>query len=102
MRLTRRMAMAGVSATMAAGAVLAGGSSAMAATTTPPTAARLPVPSAAADTGRHLDHHRDARQPTDRWIEDQLATFYPSSIHRLAIFDPWVKDQLATFCPDGR
>jgi hypothetical protein len=100
MRLTPRTAMAGACATMAAGAVLFGGSSAMAAA--PHAAERLPAHISAAGTGHHLDRHHTARQPTDRWIEDQLATFYPSSKHRLAVFDPWVKDQLAQFPPDDR
>ncbi|MFF8731950.1 hypothetical protein ACF073_36565 [Streptomyces sp. NPDC015171] len=101
MGLTRRVAMAGVSATMMAGAVLAGGSSAMAATTVSPAAGRLPAQSAAAD-GPRSDRHRDSQRPADRWIEDQLATFYPSYTHRPAAFDPWVRDQVATFFPAGR
>ncbi|MES4891063.1 hypothetical protein [Streptomyces sp. NPDC096012] len=97
MRLTSRTAMAGVCATMTAGAVLFGGSSAMAAT--PHAAEHLP---AQVGTCHHADRHHTARQATDRWIEDQLATFYPSSKNRLAVFDPWVKDQLAQFPPRDR
>ncbi|MFG2604855.1 hypothetical protein ACGFT2_15110 [Streptomyces sp. NPDC048514] len=100
MRLTPRTTMAGVCATVAAGAVLLGGGPATAAT--PAAAEHVPAQVTAADTGHHLGRHHTARQPTDRWIEDQLATFHPSAEKRLAVFDPWVKDQLAAFPPAER
>ncbi|MFF8861254.1 MULTISPECIES: hypothetical protein [unclassified Streptomyces] len=93
MKFTRRIAIVGASAAMAAGAMAIGGGPAVAAT--PHTPGHHPATAGAErpSAGRH----HDARQPTDPWIEDQLATFYPSSAKRLAVFDPWVKDQLAKF-----
>ncbi|GGS55361.1 hypothetical protein GCM10010206_16470 [Streptomyces cinerochromogenes] len=89
MKLTRWVASASVCAAIAGGVVLTGGSSAIAAT--PGAGGHHGAPSAAVG----MDHHGSARQPTDPWIADQLAAFYPSAAHRLAVFDPWVKDQLA-------
>ncbi|MEW2251750.1 hypothetical protein AB0907_31025 [Streptomyces sp. NPDC006975] len=115
MKTTRRIALVGASAMLAGGAVLAGSGSATAATPPAPdpcaaagaTAGQAPstgapagqAPSTGAPAGQapSTGGHRAARQPTDPWIEDQLATFCPSSTHRLAVFDPWVKDQLAQF-----
>jgi hypothetical protein len=105
MKTTRRIALVGASAMLAGGAVLAGSGSATAATPPAPdpcAAAGAPAgkaPSTGAPAGQapSTGGHRVARQPTDPWIEDQLATFCPSSTHRLAVFDPWVKDQLAQF-----
>lgn len=72
---------------------MVGGSSAMAAT---PAAAELHrAPSATAG----IEGRGTAGQPTDPWIAGQLATFYPSAAHQLAVFDPWVKDQLALWHP---
>ncbi|MFB0619274.1 hypothetical protein [Streptomyces sp. AGS-58] len=96
MKLTRRIAVAGACAAIAGGALLAGGSPALAAT--PGAAGHLPVHGTA---GGACGHHA-ARQATDPWIADQLATFYPSSTQRAAVFDPWVKDQLALFPPASR
>ncbi|SEE21728.1 hypothetical protein SAMN05216532_7372 [Streptomyces sp. 2231.1] len=93
MKFTRRIAIVGASAAMAAGVMAVGGGPAVAATPHTPghhhAAAGAERPSA--------ERHHDARQPTDPWIEDQLATFYPSSAQRLAVFDPWVEDQLVKF-----
>ncbi|MFF4398562.1 hypothetical protein [Streptomyces sp. NPDC001480] len=89
MKLTRRIANAGVCAALAGGAVLAGASSATAATSS--TGEHNQVPSTTAG----IKGHDTARQPTDPWIADQLATFFPSAAHQLAVFDPWIKDQLA-------
>ncbi|MEU2337838.1 hypothetical protein ABZ608_30360 [Streptomyces sp. NPDC013172] len=89
MKLTRRITGAAVCAALAGGAVLAGGGSALAATSQ--ACAHHPVAGAAAG----VRGHGSAGQPTDPWIADQLAMFYPSAAHRLAVFDPWVKDQLA-------
>lgn len=100
MKLTRRIAMAGVSAAIAGGAVLATGGAATAATTTAPE--RVPAQHTAVRAGTHCHGHGTARQAADPWIAGQLATFYPSAAHRLAVFDPWVKDQLATFGTAGR
>ncbi|MFG3013974.1 hypothetical protein ACGFZB_26820 [Streptomyces cinerochromogenes] len=93
MKLTRWVASAGVCAAIAGGVVLAGGSSAIAAT--PGAGEHHRVHSATVG----VEDHGGARQPTDPWIADQLATFYPSAAHRLAVFDPWVKDQLALSHP---
>lgn len=95
MKTTRRIALVGASAMLAGGAVLAGGGSATAAT--PPAPDPCAAAGAPAGQAPSTGGHRVARQPTDPWIEDQLATFCPSSTHRLAVFDPWVKDQLAQF-----
>ncbi|KUN77051.1 hypothetical protein AQJ66_34395 [Streptomyces bungoensis] len=100
MKLTRRIAMAGVSAAIAGGAVLATGGAATAAPT--PAPGHVPAPHAAVRTDTHCQGHGTARQATDPWIEGQIATFYPSAAHRLAVFDPWVKDQLATFGTAGQ
>ncbi|MGV9626853.1 hypothetical protein [Streptomyces sp. NPDC003487] len=130
MKTTRRIALVGASAMLAGGAVLAGSGSATAATPAAPdpcaaagaTAGHAPstgapagqAPSTGAPAGQapstratagqapSTGGHRAARQPTDPWIEDQLATFCPSSTHRLAVFDPWVKDQLAQFQQGAR
>ncbi|MGW5491466.1 hypothetical protein [Streptomyces olivaceoviridis] len=100
MQMTRRIAIVGASTVLAAGAMAIGSGSATAATTqTPEHHPAVGVPGGAQ---RSTDRPHAARQPTDRWIEDQLATFYPSSKHRLAVFDPWVKDQLALFQKTGR
>ncbi|MFF9207788.1 MULTISPECIES: hypothetical protein [unclassified Streptomyces] len=95
MKTTRRIALVGASAMLAGGAVLAGSGSATAAT--PPAPDPCAAAGATAGQAPSAGGHRAARQPTDPWIEDQLATFCPSSTHRLAVFDPWVKDQLAQF-----
>ncbi|MFE0387827.1 hypothetical protein ACFW1F_27645 [Streptomyces bungoensis] len=100
MKLTRRIAMAGVSAAIAGGAVLAAGGAAAAAPTTAPTP--LPARHATVRADTHCHGGGTARQATDPWIEGQIATFYPSASHRLAVFDPWVKDQLATFATATR
>ncbi|MFF9087461.1 hypothetical protein ACF1BE_13765 [Streptomyces sp. NPDC014991] len=92
MKLTRRIAVAGACAAIAGGALLAGGSPALAAA--PRAAGHLPVHGTAGGS-----RHHTAQQPTDPWIADQLATFYPPSTQRAAVFDPWVKDQLALFPP---
>lgn len=92
MKLTRRITGAAVSAALAAGAVLVGGGSAMAVTSQ--VGEHHPVTGATAGVTAGTNGHDTARQPTDPWIADQLATFYPSAAHRLAVFDPWVKDQL--------
>ncbi|MEU6587769.1 hypothetical protein ABZ923_00780 [Streptomyces sp. NPDC046881] len=100
MQTTRRIAIFGASTVLAACAMAIGSGPATAST------ARTPEPRPAADTAgitqHSTDRHHAARQPTDPWIEDQLATFYPSSKQRLAVFDPWVKDQLALFQKTGR
>ncbi|GAA3131994.1 hypothetical protein GCM10010521_17390 [Streptomyces rameus] len=92
MMLTRRIVSAGVCAAIAGGALMAGGSSAMAAT---PAADHHRAPGATAGA----ESRGTARQPTDPWIADQLATFYPSAARRQAVFDPWIKDQLARWYP---
>ncbi|MFG3207331.1 hypothetical protein [Streptomyces sp. NPDC048192] len=92
MKLTRRVASAGVCAAIAAGVVVASGGSAMAAT---PQAGEHRV----LNTTAAVESQGTARQPMDPWIAGQLATFYPSAAHRLAVFDPWVKDQLALSHP---
>ncbi|WEO92777.1 hypothetical protein A6P39_000805 [Streptomyces sp. FXJ1.172] len=93
MKVTRRIANAGVCAAIAGGVVLAG-SSAMAAT--PAAAQHYPV---LTSTTAAVESHNTPRQPADPWIAGQLAAFYPSAAHRLAAFDPWVKDQLALSHP---
>ncbi|KMS71082.1 hypothetical protein ACZ91_65210 [Streptomyces regensis] len=100
MRMTGRIAIVGASALLAAGAVALGGGPAMAATAQTPE--HHPAAGVPRDTEHSSDRDRAARQPTDAWIADQLATFCPWSQHRLAVFDPWVKDQLATFEKTGR
>ncbi|MFE9451987.1 hypothetical protein [Streptomyces sp. NPDC006739] len=95
MKLTRRIAFAGVTALIAGGAVVAGGGSAMAAS--PQESAHLPVQSTAVGTGQGADGQRTARRATDPWIADQLAMFFPPASGRAAVFDPWVKDQIALF-----
>ncbi|MEW2301488.1 hypothetical protein AB0958_16155 [Streptomyces sp. NPDC006655] len=93
MKLTRRITGAAVGAALACGVVLVGGGSAMAATSQ--VGDHHPVTGATAGVPAGAKGHGPARQPTDPWIADQLAAFYPSAAHRLAVFDPWVKDQLA-------
>ncbi|GGW16116.1 hypothetical protein GCM10018980_17410 [Streptomyces capoamus] len=95
MQMSRRIAIAGASTVLAAGATMIGGGPASAHTAPAPVHHPAAVVPAAAP--HHTGRHHAARQPTDPWIEDQLATFYPSSEQRLAVFDPWVKDQLALF-----
>ena len=92
MKLTRWVAGAGVCAVIAGGVVMTGGSSAMAAT-------RGAGEHRALNATATVESHGTARQPMDPWIAGQLATFYPSAAHRLAVFDPWVKDQLALSHP---
>ncbi|WP_051790006.1 hypothetical protein [Streptomyces sp. NRRL S-1022] len=100
MQMTRRIAIFGASTVLAAGAMAIGSGPATAA------AAQAPEhhPVVAVPGGSQHLTARDpaARQPTDPWIEDQLATYYPSSKQRLAVFDPWVKDQLALLQRTGR
>ncbi|MGW0082798.1 hypothetical protein [Streptomyces sp. NPDC003393] len=99
-KLMRRIAAAGVSVTVAAGALLAAGGSATAATahTTRPVPARITT----VNTGSGHDCHRQrvadvTHRVPDAWVAGQLAMFEPAAATRLAVFDPWVKDQLALF-----
>lgn len=93
MKLTRGIASAGVCAVIAGGVVLAGGSSAMAVT------AGAGEYHHVSSSGVGVAGQVTAQQPTDPWIADQLAAFYPSAARQLAVFDPWVKDQLALSHP---
>lgn len=95
MKLTRRIALAGVTALIAGGSVVAGGGSAMAAT--PRHHEHPSVQRAAADTGHGTDGRRAARQAADPWIADQLATFFPPASGRTSVCDSWVRDQIAWF-----
>ncbi|MET8957788.1 hypothetical protein ACWEQN_47545 [Streptomyces sp. NPDC004129] len=95
MKLTRWIASAGVCAAIAGAIVVAGGGSAMAAT---PRAGEHRAEHRALSATAAVESHGTARQPTDPWIAGQLAAFYPSAAHRLAVFDPWIKDQLALSC----
>jgi hypothetical protein len=95
MKMTRRIAIVGASTMIAAGAMVSGSGPASAAT--PRTLEHHAALGTSVGAKHFTDRHHSARQPTDPWIEDQLATFYPSSTQRLAVFDPWVKDQLALF-----
>ncbi|MFI0189708.1 hypothetical protein ACH4PW_19410 [Streptomyces sp. NPDC017082] len=79
MKLTRRIALAGVTALIAGGSVVAGGGSAMAA------------------TPRHHEHPSVQRAAADPWIADQLATFFPPASGRTSVCDSWVRDQIAWF-----
>ncbi|MFF9817698.1 hypothetical protein [Streptomyces sp. NPDC014006] len=94
MQMTGRIAIAGASTVLAAGTMGIGSGPATATTSQAPAHHAAAAP---AGTEQTTDRHPAARQPTDPWIEDQLAAFYPSSTKRLAVFDPWVKDQLALF-----
>ncbi|MEW2513971.1 hypothetical protein [Streptomyces sp. NPDC046870] len=100
MQMTGRIAIAGASTVLAATAMAIGSGPASANTTQPSQGHPAVAVSGCARSA--ADRHDAARQPTDQWIEDQLATFYPSSRQRLAVFDPWVKDQLALFQKTGR
>ncbi|MGW2827409.1 hypothetical protein ACWC24_41530 [Streptomyces sp. NPDC001443] len=93
MKLTRRITSAVVCAAFAGGAVVAGGSSAMAATSQAGEYHQVSVATAG------VKGHGTAQQAADPWIAGQLAAFYPSAAHRLAVFDPWVEDQLALSRP---
>ncbi|MFJ4525669.1 hypothetical protein ACIP4Y_32805 [Streptomyces sp. NPDC088810] len=95
MQMTGRIAIIGASTVLAASALAIGSGPATA--TTAQTPEHHPAVGVPGGAQHSPDRHPAARQPTDPWIEDQLATFYPSSKQRLAVFDPWVKDQLALF-----
>ncbi|MEW2288340.1 hypothetical protein [Streptomyces sp. NPDC047841] len=100
MQMTGRIAIVGASTMLAAGAMAIGSGPATANTAQAPEPRPAVAVSGCAQSS--ADRHPAARQPTDQWIEDQLASFYPSSKQRLAVFDPWVKDQLALFQETGR
>ncbi|POX63122.1 hypothetical protein C3492_13270 [Streptomyces sp. Ru62] len=100
MQMTGRIAIVGASTVLAAGAMAIGGGPATAITAQAPE--EHPAVGATGGTQHSSDRHHAARQPADPWIEDQLATFCPSSKQRLAVYDPWVKDQLALFQKTGR
>lgn len=100
MQMTGRIAIVGASTLLAVGAMAIGSGPATAVTAQAPE--HHPAVGVSGGTQHSSDRHNAARQATDRWIEDQLATFCPSSKQRLAVFDPWVKDQLALFQKTGR
>ncbi|MEU0598234.1 hypothetical protein ABZ484_08245 [Streptomyces sp. NPDC006393] len=104
-KLMRRIATAGVSATVAGGALLAAGGSATAATAH--TARDVPAGITTVNTGsghgcRHHHNSNLTHRLPDAWVAGQLAMFEPAAAKRLAVFDPWVKDQLALFAGTAR
>ncbi|WP_055489120.1 hypothetical protein [Streptomyces sp. TP-A0356] len=96
-KLMRRIAITGVSAAVAGGALLATGGSAMAAA--PRMAKDAPARTPVVDTSHRFSPHRTSHKRIDPWVADQLAMFYPTAAKRQAMFDPWIKDQLAQFAP---
>ncbi|WP_225809920.1 hypothetical protein [Streptomyces spinosus] len=100
MQMTGRIAIVGASTVLAAAAMAIGGGPATADTIQ--ASEHHPAVAVSGCAQNSAGRHHAARQPMDRWIEDQLTTFYPSSKQRLAVFDPWVKDQIALFQQTGR
>ncbi|MEU6095027.1 hypothetical protein [Streptomyces sp. NPDC047079] len=99
-KLTQRIATAGISCVIAAGALFATGGAAAAAS--PQAGGHTSAPTTTADTGHRSSQLRTDHRPTDRWIADQLALFDSAAAKRPTAPDPWIADQLALFAPAAR